>query len=232
MSVASRSILNRVPRSHERRALALILLIALAVVVWAVARGGQSMVVTQTRPVAPFTSVELAGSNLVTVRVGAPRSVAVHARRDMLGRVSTQVRGGVLVIADVPGRGGSKGPMNVAVTVPALTSLAVTPGGSGVVDVGPISNRSLAVTLAGSGVVRATGTATHLTVRLSGSGDLELGQLTARDVHATVSGSGRAVVTATASLDALVSGDGVIQYSGSPAHLSTSVTGTGAIIPG
>jgi hypothetical protein len=182
--------------------------------------------------VAPFTSVELAGSNLVTVRVGAPRSVAVHARRDMLGRVSTQVRGGALVIADVPGRGGTNGPTHVSVTVPALTSLAITPGGSGVVDVSPISNHSLAVTLAGDGVVTASGITTQLTVRLSGSGDVELGQLTARDVRATVSGSGHAVVMATGSLDALVTGDGVIQYAGSPAHLSTSVTGSGAIIPG
>ena len=232
MSVASRSILSRVPRSRERRALAVILLIALAVVVWAAARGSHSMVVTQTRSVAPFTSVQLAGNNVVTVRVGAPRSVAVHARRDMLGRVLTQVRGGALVIADGPGRGGTKGPTNVSVTVPALTSLAITPGGGGVVDVGPISTHSLAVTLAGSGVVRASGITARLTVLLSGSGDVELGQLTARDARATVSGSGRAVVMATGTLDALVTGDGVIQYAGSPAHLSTSVTGSGAIIPG
>ncbi|MGZ4313701.1 MAG: head GIN domain-containing protein [Solirubrobacteraceae bacterium] len=209
-----------------------ILICALAVTVWVVARGSRPMVVAQSRSVAPFTSVTLAGGNLVSVRVGAPWSVVVRARTDMLARVSTEVRAGTLVIAENPRHGATKGPMGVSVTLPALSSLAISDGGSGIVNVTGLRNQSLSVTLAGSGMVNASGTTTHLTVQLSGSGDLELGDLAARNARVTVNGSGRAMVTATGSLDALVSGDGMIQYAGNPAHLSTSVTGSGVIIPG
>jgi hypothetical protein len=205
---------------------------AIGVGIWAIARSSGSPVVIQARPMAPFTSVELAGSNLVTVMVGARQSVAVRARQDMLNRISTQVHDRTLVIADVPGRGAAKGPMSVSVAVPTLTSVAVARAGSGMVDVAPVANRSLAVTLAGSGLLRASGVTDRLNVRLTGSGDLELGQLTARDARVTASGSGRAAVTATRSLTALMSGTGLIQYGGDPPHVSTSVTGSGVIIPG
>jgi hypothetical protein len=232
MSVASKSAHLRLPHGHHARAVLLIVLCAIGVGVWVIARNSRPPVVTQTRPVAPFTSVALAGSNDVTVLVGARQSVSVRARQDMLGHVSTHVRDRTLVIADVPGRGSAAGPMGISVAVPTLTSLAIAPGGSGMMDVGPVANRSLTVVLAGSGLLRASGITDRLTVRLTGSGDLELGQLTARDAHVTVSGSGRAAVTATRSLAAVLSGSGMIQYGGNPAHLSTSVSGSGVIIPG
>jgi len=54
----------------------------------------------------------------------------------------------------------------------------------------------------------------------------------ARDVHAVVSGSGRILVRATNSLDAAVPGSGAIIYSGNPAHVTTSITGNGAVTAG
>jgi len=50
-----------------------------------------------------------------------------------------------------------------------------------------------------------------------------------KDVRADVSGSGSIFLTATRSLDASVSGSGAILYTGSPQHVTKSVTGTGAI---
>jgi hypothetical protein len=47
-----------------------------------------------------------------------------------------------------------------------------------------------------------------------------------------VSGSGRILVTATESLDAAVPGTGAITYSGNPAHVTTSITGVGAVMQG
>ena len=60
----------------------------------------------------------------------------------------------------------------------------------------------------------------------------QLGQLPARDERAIVTGSGLIRVTAMASLDAAVPGDGAFIYSGNPPHLTTSVTGTGAVLRG
>ena len=48
------------------------------------------------------------------------------------------------------------------------------------------------------------------------------------DQHAILSGSGRIVVHATNTLHASVPGSGIIAYSG-PAHVTTNITGSGAV---
>jgi hypothetical protein len=185
---------------------------------------------TQTRSLASFTGVELAGSNNVSVHVGEKQSVVVHADENLLGRVTTVVEDGLLVIGNTSGTFTTEKPMRVVVSVPSLDTLRLT--GSGVVSVAGVTSSSLTLTLAGSGVLRAGGTATRLEVTLDGSGEVQAGQVVARDVQAVVSGSGRVLITATKSLEASVPGSGAIVYSGNPAVVRTSITGSGAVTRG
>jgi hypothetical protein len=227
MSVASRSLDRRARRSAVAAAV-----VAGLLGIWLVSELGGLKVATQTRAVAPFGAVELAGDNVVTVHVGRRQSVVVHARENMLGHVTTRVVSGTLVIGNAPGPHGTRGPMSVSVDVPSLTSFTIAPSGNGIVTATGVNTPSFTATLAGSGALRASGTTTHLTVTLGGSGDAELKPLVARDVRAVVSGSGQIVVTAKDRLTASVPGDGAIRYAGDPARVATSVTGSGAIIPG
>lgn len=190
---------------------------------------GSGVAATQTREVSAFTGVELAGANDVTVRAGRERSVAVHGDDNLLGRVTTEVEDGNLVIGLTPGSFETKSPMRVEVSVPSLEDLTLT--GSGILSITGIEAESMKVTLSGSGIVRASGTVTRLDVDVPGSGEAELGKLVARDVKAVVSGSGLLLVTAAESLDASVSGSGAILYGGNPADVATSITGNGAITP-
>jgi Putative auto-transporter adhesin, head GIN domain len=57
---------------------------------------------TQTRDVAAFNSVELAGGNNVVIRVGEKQSVVVKADDNLLNRVTTHVKSGALVIGNTP----------------------------------------------------------------------------------------------------------------------------------
>jgi Putative auto-transporter adhesin, head GIN domain len=190
---------------------------------------GSGIAATQTRTVARFSSLELAGSNKVTVVVGAPQSVVVHADSNLIRHVTTQVVAGSLVIADT-GSFSAKTPMSVEVSVPSLTALTLS--GSGQLSVTGIKAPRLTVMVSGSGLLYAAGTATRLDVTLSGQGMAQLDQLTASEVHAVVSGSGLIQVTATTSLDASVPGTGAIVYSGNPSQVTSSVTGTGAVTRG
>jgi hypothetical protein len=191
---------------------------------------GSGIAATQARHVASFSGVELAGSNVVTVRVGAKQAVLVHADDNLLGRVTTHVQAGSLVIGNTQGSFSSKTPMSVEVDVPSLDSLALS--GSGVFVVTGVDTPKLIATLSGSGVLRVTGTAQKLDITLGGSGDAQLDHLVAQDVHAVVRGSGRILVTATASRVAAVPGSGAIIYSGNPAHVTTNVAGSGAVVRG
>ncbi len=190
---------------------------------------GSGVAAEQTRAVPPFTSVELAGTNVVAIHVGAHQSVVVHADRNLLDRVTTRVRSGRLVIANRPGSWTGKSRMSVEIRMPALTGLRLS--GAGVIAVDGLNAPSLAVSIPGSGNISVSGSAHLLDVTVDGSGNAALGALTVREARAVLGGSGTITVRATSSLDASVSGSGAIFYAGHPRSLTSSVTGSGTILP-
>jgi hypothetical protein len=189
---------------------------------------GSGVGVTQNRDVPPFTGVELAGSNVVTVRVGVPQSVVVHGDENLVGRVTTTVRSDQLVIGS-QGSYTADSPMRVEVGVPSLTSTALS--GSGTVRIEGVDEDAFTAELPGSGVLSVQGTAGRLQATLSGSGDMQLQDLVAQDVTARVEGAGRLRVHAAVSLDATVSGAGAIRYGGDPDRVTQDITGAGSITP-
>jgi len=217
---------------HGRPIMIAVLIALLAVVATAITLlvyGSSGAAATQNRTVAGFTSLDLAGSNNVTISVGRPQAVVVHADSSLINQVTTDVVAGTLVIGDT-GNFTARGPMSVDVSVPSLTALSLS--GSGQISATGISTPQLTVTISGSGQLSAAGTATRLDVAINGDGKAQLSQLTARDVQAVVSGSGLIQVTATTSLDAAVPGSGTIIYSGNPPQVTTRVTGSGTVTRG
>lgn len=190
---------------------------------------GSGTAATQTRTVARFSSLDLAGTNKVTVVVGGQQSVVAHADSNLIGRVTTSVVAGTLIINDT-GSFTAISPMSVEVSVPSLAALKLS--GTGMISVSGIKAQRLTVTVSGTGTVYASGTTTQLDVTLGGDGQAQLNNLVADNVHAVVSGSGLIRVNATASLDAAVPGAGTILYSGNPPQVTTSITGTGAVTRG
>ena len=116
---------------------------------------GSGVAATETRDLPRFRSVELAGSNIVTIRVGEEQSVVVRADDNLVDRVTTAVQEGSLVIGNIPGSYATRSPMSVTVSMPSLDALTLT--GSGVIAVTGIEASSLTVRLPGSGVLRASG---------------------------------------------------------------------------
>jgi Putative auto-transporter adhesin, head GIN domain len=190
---------------------------------------GSGIAAAQTRTVGQFSGLDLAGSSPVTVVVGAPQSVVVHADSNLLGNVTTRVASGTLVIATT-GSFTSHNPMSVDVSVPTLTGVHLS--GSGLLSVTGIKAPALTVTLSGSGILTAAGTVSRLDVTLDGSGQAQLSGLTASDAYAVLSGSGVIQLTATTSLNAAVPGSGAILYAGNPSRVTTSVTGSGTVMRG
>jgi hypothetical protein len=191
---------------------------------------GSGVPASQVRALPPFRSVELAGSNIVTIHVGGRQSVVVHADRNLLDHVTTEVRAGRLVINNKPGSYASKSPMSVDVAVPSLTALRLS--GSGIISADGVNASSMTITLPGSGDVNASGKAARLDVAVGGSGNARLASLPARDARAVIGGSGTIVVNATNSLRAAIPGSGVIFYLGNPEHVTTSISGSGTILQG
>jgi hypothetical protein len=211
--------------------LAIVVVVAAAVDPDVVGSGrhvGSGVAASEPRPLPSFTAVDVTGSNVVTVLVGAPQRVVVHADDNLLRRVTTAVRQERLSIGS-RGSFESSAPMRVDVSVPALTS--VTLSGSGTVRVDGIGADTFSVELPGSGTIELTGTTARLTATIGGSGAIRAVGLAAGGVVARISGTGSIQVTVTDALDATIDGTGSIVYAGEPSHVARSITGTGSIEP-
>ena len=190
---------------------------------------GSGVAATSTRALPNFSGMDLAGSNNVTVVAGARQSVVVHADSNLLSRVTTQVKAGTLIIGDV-GSFEAKSPMYVEVSVPSLTALDLS--GSGNITVTGIRASRLTVTVPGSGDIAASGSVARLNAESTAPVMRNSAVSSRGTLNAVVSGSGTIFVTATQSLDAKVPGSGAVFYSGNPAKVTTSITGSGAVTPG
>jgi len=189
---------------------------------------GSGVSVTDGREVAAFAGVELAGSNTIVVHVGGPRSVAVTGDDNLVGRVTTTVQAGRLVIDDT-GSFTTNAPMRVAVSVPSLDSVELS--GTGTVTVDGVTSADFSAELAGDGTLVVAGTSERVTAVLAGDGTLDLHDLVAANGIAQLQGTGTIRVNATSTLDAALTGTGTILYEGDPT-VTMRNTGTGTVVPG
>jgi hypothetical protein len=228
---------ERVIRGAGR--LALVLLgVAILVVVVAIATDragdappsstrGSGVSTTVRRDVPPFAAVELAGTNVVVIRVGAPQSVEVIGDDNLVDRITTTVTDGRLVIGDT-GSYTTTSPMSVAVSVPTIDGVELS--GAGAVTVEGVTAAAFDAQLAGAGTIVVSGEARLVHADLTGDGTLDLHELSAVDGTARLGGTGTIRINATATLDATLSGTGTILYRGDPA-VTMEDTGTGSVVP-
>ena len=178
-------------RTEHRRYLALIavltavLVLAVIGVAVLVHSGGSSdngiqgsgAAVSQARTVTGFTGLGLAGSNDVTVIVGAPQSVVVRADSNLINHVTTGVVAGTLVIGDT-GSFTARTPMSVTVSGSGLlyaagtaTRLDVTLSGEGQAQLSGLTARDVHAVVTGSGLIQVTAT-TSLDAAVPGDGSI------------------------------------------------------------
>jgi hypothetical protein len=181
---------------------------------------------TEARSVPAFQGIELAGVIDVQVTIGSPASVAISGEAELLDKVITRVKNGVLVIETKP-RLPRNTHLRATITAPDLTSLALS--GVGDLRVSGIANDSLALDLSGVGSLKVTGSTGSLRVHASGTGDVSAKDLVAKSSTVVASGVGDTRVQATQSLDATLSGVGEINVYGHPQQIKKSRSGIGDI---
>ena len=191
---------------------------------------GSGNVVSETRAVSGFSALSLEGSGDVDVTFGNSESAVVEADDNIVPLIETSVQNGRLVISTKNYTNyRTNNPVRIHVTMKALDEIRLS--GSGNITVPDLSGDSLRVSLPGSGNITVDGTANTVDATVSGSGNVDCSGLKAKSASAKISGSGNIQVYASSSLDASISGSGTIQYSGNPASVTKSVSGSGNIIP-
>jgi hypothetical protein len=180
---------------------------------------GSAQTAFERRALAPFDGIVLKGNANVTITIDDQASVSVADDEDRIGRISTTVEGGKLVIQGVSRSG------NVTIALPHLRSLQIN--GTGNTSLSGLRD-PIAIAVSGPGNVKASGDVPSLDLVVTGPGDFELSQLQAEDAQIVLMGPGNAAVSARHKLNAVVLGSGHIRYLGDP-QVTENVLGPGSV---
>ncbi len=209
---------------------------------------GSGKIAEQSRAVSGFTSISLMSSADVEIRQGTREGVTVIADDNIIPLIETRVRGKILeidskesfrtknairVIVDLVTLDGISlsGSGNfTAKTAVKSDTLKVRIGGSGNVQLKPLTANVVDVGIEGSGDFTASGSAAKQTLLIAGSGNIVAQELAGQTVSASISGSGDINVWAAQALNASISGAGSIGYKGKPT-VKTKVDGAGDVAP-
>ena len=188
---------------------------------------GSGPVRSESRQVAGFSVVRLAGQGDVTVVRGSVESLEISAQENLLPQLTSEVSGDTLTLGTKDGATiTTTEPITYKVGVKGLSGLELS--GSGTIAAAGLAGADLRVEISGSGSVQVGGSADRQDVEVSGSGDYSAASLASKEASVTISGSGSADVSVSAVLDVTISGSGSLTYSGDP-KVSTSVSGSGSV---
>ncbi len=210
---------------------------------------GSGIVVTETREVSGFDSIQVDYPARVLISQGSTESLKIEAEDNVLPGLKTEVKGKELRIYYKSPDGKHVNPTKMAVitiTVKELSSLGFSSAGKSTVDglksddlsvsldgagnvkLNDIKVGNLSVNLSGAGSTTASGTTDDLSVNISGFGGFNGRDLQANTVSVNISGAGSATVSAEDTLDASISGAGSVSYYGSP-DVSKQISGVGSV---
>jgi hypothetical protein len=208
---------------------------------------------TEVRELSAFHSLDLRSFGRVVLQSGEQQKVEVEAEEDLLERVRTEVRDGVLLIGlrwwlgallRVP----ELSEVRVRLTMPQLRSVRLSGAGqvrgegtlpaedlelrlSGAGRLAlELKARRVDARLSGAGAVELSGTAEELEVRLSGAGAVRAERLQVRRARIRASGAGECRVHASEELEVEMSGAGSVRYLGKP-RIESRITGMGRLSP-
>ncbi|MDI6740903.1 MAG: head GIN domain-containing protein, partial [Candidatus Edwardsbacteria bacterium] len=208
------------------------------------------IIITENRPVASFSAIDIRGGFTVYLNQGETESLKLEGDKDALANIVTEVGSGRLVVKRKKGIrlfSWHKDDITVHLTFKELKKidlsgsnklagqkplvfkdLGIDISGSGEVLL-DLEAAKLELSISGSGDITLKGKATSFESSISGSGDIHCFDLKANKVSISISGSGDAELNTIQELDISISGSGDVKYRGSPATVNQSVSGSGDI---
>lgn len=208
---------------------------------------GSGDLVTESRRVANFSTVELSGIGTLIIEQGAEESLEITAEDNIIKYLESKVVGKSLHLGvrdfvnidpqeeivyklsvenleriEISGLG------NVQIDRLNTSDLDIEISGSGKVDIGDLLADNFNLDVSGLGDITVAGEVEEQRVDLSGAGNYDAGMLYSGDARIEISGTGSATVWVENDLNVELSGMGELLYYGSPI-LNTEMSGAGVI---
>ncbi len=178
-----------------------------------------SPVVSDTRKVGNFSSLDITGSFQVDIKCGARPGLVIVAEKRLLPRIVTKMQGSTLHIF-TRGDISTGFPLKIEITVPELFELKAD--GSSNIALMCASNH-MDVELEDSVDVVASGSASELRVILNGASEFDASRYRASNVFLEARDSSTATVNVSNRLDAAAYGASEVMYYGRPANVNAMV---------
>jgi hypothetical protein len=196
---------------------------------------GSGTMVVETREVAGFDRIDLAGEGTVIVTTGEDHSLSIETDDNLFEHLEVSVAGGLLTLATEPGFDIDPTdsitwqvglPDLTAVTIsgagtieaPRLTTdrLTAAISGAGVIVLDDLTTTHLNLSVSGAGTITASGTADSVEVGSTGTGTIEAGGLEVATAAVAMPGVGDITLWVTDRLDVDYSGLGSLSVYGAP----------------
>lgn len=204
---------------------------------------GVAQTLEQNRNVGDFTGIKVGDQFTVVISQSEANTVTIIADANEQLLVKTEVKDGVLLLANDKGQT----PASVKIGVKALNKLEVTglaevktgnqlqvekinieSNGAGSVEM-DLKATEIKTSVSGIGDIILTGSTPLLDANVSGSGYLKATNLEADKAVVKVSGIGDAKVNVKQSIDADVSGSGSVIFKGNPPERNVNISGIGSV---
>ena len=211
---------------------------------------GSGEVVSETRTLADFDSIEIEYPVELTVQQGNANSMKIEAEDNLLPQLVTKVSGNTLTIGnsqlDWTLRVNPTRPVRMTLTVKTLQrvdlpsagsltiqklqtdNLQISISGAGSVTLSDLTAKDLTARLSGAGSFSAAGSADNLDVNISGLGSFQGEDLASQTADINISGAGSATLWVKSNLNVRISGTGSVKYYGSP-NVERQISGLGSV---
>jgi hypothetical protein len=209
---------------------------------------GHGEIISEVREVDDFTKIEVDVPADVYIHIGEFYKVSVQTHSDLIGLITTEVRGNSLRI-DADPCIGSVDKFRIDVVVKKLTDIdlngscrlktsksviraedfSININGSSELMI-DLQSEYVRAKINGSGGIYLKGKAHELKLKINGSGDFNGFNFQTSDASIKINGSGDAKIIASDRLDAEISGSGDVKYKGEPRKLKTKVNGSGSVV--
>ena len=187
---------------------------------------GSGNVISESRPVSGFRSIDVSSAFVVEIVAGKEYSVEVQADDNLLPLISTEVRGGTLHI-ETEKRISTKNEMVVRITAPEIEKIEAS--GASKINASGIANKSLTIDTSGASKITVAGDSAELSVDVSGASHVDTERLNTVNANIEASGASKVYVNVTGELHAEASGASRIVYSGEPKTLDVDKSGAGSV---
>lgn len=188
---------------------------------------GSGNVVTQSRVVSGFHSVELSGDGRLYIEVGETEALTITADDNLMEYINSDVVGSRLVL-DAYNHVNLDPSAEIIYRVSVKNLDEISVSGDAVGDAKGIHADRFRVRISGDGSVLVAGTTDQQDVRISGDGDYKGQSLVSKSARVDISGDGKALVVVSDNLEGNISGDGSLEYIGSP-KVEQHISGDGTI---